>query len=497
MPTEYIFMNQITKKMVLLIAAVMLIVAAIALPIQFMINQSNVTDKSSQEIQRITSELSVILQEPVYAYDKTLILNIIEAYSNNDVIANIQVLDQNNNILGSVNPRDIDESSSMAISWDSLPIGKVNVGFNHDVTNANLMNSMQLAISILLCIFIASLILISIVLDRKVVRPIKNMADSMNEIASGGGDLTSRVAEVGNDEVTSLAKAFNQFVATIQSIILETSNTTKLLDKSGHGISQLRDEMNQQSQRQSLLTQESLHSIEQFDLATKEIAVHTENTLYQSNDALELCQQSGHTIDINERNIDDLVVSLESAAECANSLKVSSDDIGRVIVVIKAIAEQTNLLALNAAIEAARAGESGRGFAVVADEVRSLASKTHDSTNEIESIIERLQKEANESFVATQSSKALVEQTKTSADEIQQALSSIISSVTSINGMVDSVASACEEQSNVSSKVANDMQSLDSSAKELVNVNDDLANVSNDILTQTTVLSTQIAKFKF
>ncbi|MFA0350628.1 HAMP domain-containing protein, partial [Vibrio sp. 10N.222.55.C6] len=184
-----------------MIAAVMLIVAAIALPIQFMINQSNVTDKSSQEIQRITSELSVILQEPVYAYDKTLILNIIEAYSNNDVIANIQVLDQNNNILGSVNPRDIDESSSMAISWDSLPIGKVNVGFNHDVTNANLMNSMQLAISILLCIFIASLILISIVLDRKVVRPIKNMADSMNEIASGGGDLTSRVAEVGNDEV--------------------------------------------------------------------------------------------------------------------------------------------------------------------------------------------------------------------------------------------------------------------------------------------------------
>ncbi|MEZ8088131.1 hypothetical protein [Vibrio sp. 1S139] len=82
-------MNQITKKMVLLIAAVMLIVAAIALPIQFMINQSNVTDKSSQEIQRITSELSVILQEPVYAYDKTLILNIIEAYIDRILRANL------------------------------------------------------------------------------------------------------------------------------------------------------------------------------------------------------------------------------------------------------------------------------------------------------------------------------------------------------------------------------------------------------------------------
>lgn len=490
-------MNKITKKMVLLIATVMLIVAAIALPIQFSINQSQMKDKSSSEIQRITGELSVILQEPIYSYDKALILNIIEAYSKNDVIANIQVFDQNNNPLASVNPRKTDESTSMTISWDALPIGKINVGFNHDATKANLINTTQLAIGTLLCVFIASLILISVVLDRKVVKPIKDMADSMNEIASGGGNLTSRVAEVGNDEVTSLAKAFNQFVATIQSIILETSNTMKLLDKSGHHIARLRDEMTQQSQRQSLLTQESLHSIEQFDLATKEIAVHTENTLHQSNDALEYCQHSGQTIDVNERHINDLVVSLENAAECANSLKVSSGDIGRVIEVIKAIAEQTNLLALNAAIEAARAGESGRGFAVVADEVRSLASKTHDSTNEIESIIERLQKEANASFEATQNSKSLVEQTKNSADQIQQALSNIISSVSSINSMVDSVASACEEQANVSSKVANDMQGLDSSAKELVNVNDDLAKVANDILTQTAVLSTQIAQFKF
>ena len=371
------------------------------------------------------------------------------------------------------------------------------IGFNQETAREKLSDAMAISSLIMFLVFVINLVLISLVLDRKVVTPIKQMSESMNDIAAGGGDLTSRVVEQGNDEVTELASAFNKFVATVQSIIVDTAKTTEQLTRNGHAIAQLRDEMNIQTTQQSSLTHESLSKIEQFNLATKEIAAHTENTLHQSNDALQLSHRSGETIKVNAHNIDELVSSLESAADCANSLKLSSDDIGRVIEVIKAIAEQTNLLALNAAIEAARAGESGRGFAVVADEVRALASKTHDSTNEIESIIERLQIESSASFNATQKSKQLIERTKESSDEIQQALTSIISSVSSINEMVDSVASACEEQSNVSSTVADDMNLLDSSAGQMQTVNGNLQSLAEDILGQTQELSGQIARFKY
>ncbi|NOH66151.1 MULTISPECIES: methyl-accepting chemotaxis protein [Vibrio] len=490
-------MNKLTQKMILMVSAVMIVVAAVALPAQYLISKNAVETEAAQNAVEVTTELEVILQEPVYVYDKPLIQNIIDAYAQKNSIASILVSDQNGKPLAEVQSLPIESTSNVKITWDNLPVGNVTIGFNQETAREKLSDAMAISSLIMFLVFVINLVLISLVLDRKVVTPIKQMSESMNDIAAGGGDLTSRVVEQGNDEVTELASAFNKFVATVQSIIVDTAKTTEQLTRNGHAIAQLRDEMNIQTTQQSSLTHESLSKIEQFNLATKEIAAHTENTLHQSNDALQLSHRSGETIKVNAHNIDELVSSLESAADCANSLKLSSDDIGRVIEVIKAIAEQTNLLALNAAIEAARAGESGRGFAVVADEVRALASKTHDSTNEIESIIERLQIESSASFNATQKSKQLIERTKESSDEIQQALTSIISSVSSINEMVDSVASACEEQSNVSSTVADDMNLLDSSAGQMQTVNGNLQSLAEDILGQTQELSGQIARFKY
>ncbi|MCG3723138.1 methyl-accepting chemotaxis protein [Vibrio cincinnatiensis] len=490
-------MNKLTKKILIMTTLVMATVSIITLSGQYLLNKNKSEKDAAINAQSVEAELSVILQEPIYVYDKALIKNIIDAYAKKPAISSIRVDDQNGVRLAEVDINKVEHSSSITIYWDNLPVGQVHIGFNQYAERAALSYAMKVSSLILLSVFFVSLLLIVLILDKKVVTPIKNMSSRMNDIAAGGGDLTSRVGESGNDEVTELARSFNKFVATVQTIIIDTAKTTDSLKTNGENIVQLRDEMNIQTRQQSSLTQESLNKIEQFNLATKEIASHTENTLHQTNDALTLSHQSGETMNVNAQNIDELVESLESAAKCANSLKSSSEHIGRVIEVIKAIAEQTNLLALNAAIEAARAGESGRGFAVVADEVRALASKTHESTNEIETLIERLQMEAADSFNATQKSKVLVEKTQESSAEIQSALSLIIKSVSSINEMVDSVASACEEQSNVSATVASDMSLLDNSSSEMQKVNRDLQFLADDILGHTNDLTTQIARFRY
>ncbi|WP_372877346.1 methyl-accepting chemotaxis protein [Pseudomonas sp.] len=176
-------------------------------------------------------------------------------------------------------------------------------------------------------------------------------------------------------------------------------------------------------------------------------------------DGKRVVSQTGEVIDV-------LASEVEKAAVVIRQLEQDSDKIGGILEVIRSIAEQTNLLALNAAIEAARAGEQGRGFAVVADEVRTLASRTQQSTTEIQGMIEKLQSGSSSAMKVMEVS---CTQARKGVEQVAQAgatLDCITRSVATINDMNAQIASAAEEQSSVAEEINRNIVSVSQVAEE-------------------------------
>nr|WP_250885659.1 methyl-accepting chemotaxis protein [Shewanella jiangmenensis] len=157
------------------------------------------------------------------------------------------------------------------------------------------------------------------------------------------------------------------------------------------------------------------------------------------------------------KSIESMSAQLVDTSGVIGELEQQSKNIGTVLDVIQSIAEQTNLLALNAAIEAARAGEQGRGFAVVADEVRALAKRTHESTTEIQSMINLLQQGTNKAVASMHQGVDKAQSCVDMADKAREALQAIRDAVASITDMTHHIASAVEEQSSVSNEVAHNI----------------------------------------
>ncbi len=298
--------------------------------------------------------------------------------------------------------------------------------------------------------------------------PIKRMRDAMQDIAQGDGDLSQRLTVDGSDELNQVASAFNKFVARIQSTVKRVNDAIDHNEQQAKKIRSLNNELSGISNDQKDQNDQVATAITEMNASANEVASRAQEAAHSSDSAARNTQKAKQTIESAQQSMRGLSGEIEQASNVIHTLEQSVESIVSILDVIRGIADQTNLLALNAAIEAARAGEQGRGFAVVADEVRSLASKTQDSTGEIQNMIAKLQTGSEHAVQAMHRSKQGSDQTFEQVALAVAALQKVSDAISSINDMNTQIASAANQQTVVSEDISQNVQYIATGADEMV-----------------------------
>ena len=295
--------------------------------------------------------------------------------------------------------------------------------------------------------------LLAVLLSRSLLRPLLLIRDSLDDMAAGEGDLTRRLPVAGSDELGQLASSFNRFVEKIHVLVQQVARTSgEVAGLVGAVDSQAqRSQQAMDSQRQE--TEQVATAINQMSAAAHEVAMSAQRAAEAARETDRQGQQASRVVGSSVEQIHALVEELRSSGVALGGLQQDVRGIVGVLEVIRSIAEQTNLLALNAAIEAARAGEAGRGFAVVADEVRALASRTQQSTGEIQAMIDRLQAATSHTVSVMHRAGEKGDSTSEQASEAGRALDTIAELIGTINSMNAQIASAAEEQTAVAEEI--------------------------------------------
>jgi len=302
-------------------------------------------------------------------------------------------------------------------------------------------------------VLLALMGLLALLMSNALLRPLMLIKNNLDDMAQGDGDLTQRLPVTSSDELGDLARSFNRFVEKIHFLVQQVAGTTTQLAGLVGAVASQAQRSEQAMAAQRHETDQVATAINEMSAAAHEVAMSAQRAAEAAQETDQQGQAAKRVVDGSVQQIHALVGELRESGESLDGLRKDVQGIVGVLDVIRAVAEQTNLLALNAAIEAARAGEAGRGFAVVADEVRALASRTQQSTVEIQGMVDRLQSTTARTVAGMQHASEQGESTREQSNQAGASLDAIAALIGTINSMNAQIASAAEEQTAVAEEI--------------------------------------------
>jgi methyl-accepting chemotaxis protein len=354
--------------------------------------------------------------------------------------------------------------------------------FESAIDQANKSTEYMLRVGYIMgAINIVLLFAVALPIIRLIRSSVIDVVKSLRDIAEGDGDLTVRIETKAQDEIGELVTCFNLFIEKLQATIKEVVDIALPLSNMATLVSSNAEETSHITLQLQSGAQNTKEAVTELNTNVQTVAESASVAEQATVSTINISTKGEGVVKETISTIHQLAEIVSESSDVINSLDLDTREVGVVLDVIRGIADQTNLLALNAAIEAARAGEQGRGFAVVADEVRTLASRTQQSTVEIQATIEKLQSAAQDAVSAMNSGRVLADKGVEQVSKAGESLADISSSISEINVMTSNIAKSTEDQAKVTDSIVTYVDDASLSAGQTHSASQEMATVSNEL----------------
>jgi len=346
-------------------------------------------------------------------------------------------------------------------------------------------------------ILLAVIAAIGFFIIGQVIGPIKRISKALEDIAHGQGDLTARVQVSSNDEIGTIAEAFNRMLERLQKMISATASTAIQVQTGARQLVSEMAQVRQASHAQGQAAASTASAVEEMTASIEQVALLANSSVAAVNDTASISRQGIKYAAQSSTRTDALTTAGSQTAALAGKLSEETKRIHSLVAVIHEIADQTNLLALNAAIEAARAGEAGRGFAVVADEVRKLAERTNSEVSSIRSIIEGIGCVVKDISSAVESNAENLAEDANLVHRVGDSFSQVGDHAQRASSCVNDIAHAMQEQSSAVNLIAGNIQSVADMAEHNSQSVDAVSESARRLQTLSEDLQRQLSGFKY